>query len=329
MRRRLFIAILGSVPLGVYRIAHGQPLKKTPRLGVLWHAASAEEEATYLGALRQGLNDLGYVEGRTIVLENRFPAEQPALFRSMAAELASSGVDVLVAVTRPAALAAKSATTTIPIVFIVVPDPVGSGLVNSLARPGGNITGLTNMALELNAKRLGYLKEAMPALARVALLVNGNDPGGARRYIDETQIAATTLGVTLQPVEARSLEDLERAFDAMVRARIQAAIVPADGLFFQGRGVIARAALARRLPTIVYSRETLEAGALMSYGPSHLAIFRRAGILLDKLLKGTRPSELPVEQPTVFEFLINLKTTKALALTMPQSLLLRADGVIE
>jgi len=280
-------------------------------------------------SLRQGLIDLGYVEGRTITLENRFPAEQPERFMSLATELALSKVDVLVAVTRPAALAAQSATTTIPVVFIVVPDPVGSRLVNSLARPGGNITGLTNIALELNAKRLGFLKEAMPALSRVALLVNANDQGGSRRYTDESLAAATALGLTLQPIETRSLEDLERTFDTMVKARMQALVVPADGLFFQGRAVIAKAALARRLPTIVYSRETLEAGGLMSYGPSHLAIFRRAAFYVDKLLKGARRSELPVEQPTTFEFLIKLKTAKALSFTMPQSLLLRADNVIE
>ena len=329
MTRRDLITLLGGVVVALPHIVYAQAVKRIPRVGVLWHAATPEEEATYLGALRQGLIDLGYIEGRTITLEHRFPAEQPERFRSLAAELALSKADVLVAVTRPAALAAQSATTTIPVVFLVVPDPVGSKLVNSLARPGGNITGLTNMALELNAKRLGYLKEAMPELSRVALLVNANDQGGTRRYTDESLAAATTLGLTLLPVEARSVEDLDRAFDAMVKARMQAVVVPADGLFFQGRAVIAKAALARRLPTIVYSRKTLDAGALMSYGPSHLVIFRRAALYIDKLLKGAKPSELPVEQPTTFEFLINLKTAKALPFTMPHSLLLRADNVIE
>ncbi len=329
MTRRDLITLLGGVLAALPHIAHAQPVRRTPRIGVLWHAASAEEEATYLGALRQGLIDLGYFEGRTITLENRFPAERPERFMSMAVELATSKVDVLVAVTRLAALAAQRATTTIPVVFVVVPDPVGSKLVNSLARPGGNITGLTNIAAELNAKRLEYLKEAMPALKRVALLVNANDPDGSRRYIDESEAAATVLGLILQPVETRSLEDLERAFDTIVKARLQAVVVPADGLFFQGRAVIAKSALARRLPAIVYSRETLEAGALMSYGPSHLAIFRRAAFYIDKLLKGAQPSELPVEQPTTFEFLVNLKTARGLAFTVPKSLLQRANSVIE
>jgi putative ABC transport system substrate-binding protein len=248
---------------------------------------------------------------------------------SLAAELAALKPDVLVAVTRPAAIAMQRATTTIPTVFIVVPDPVGMKLVNSLARPGGNITGLTHIAVELSAKRLAYFKEAFPSASRAALLVNANDPQGMRRYIDESQIAAGALGITIQPVEVRSLGDFEAAFDQMVADRLEGVVVPADGLFYQGRVRLAQSALQRRLPLVVYSRETLEAGALMSYGADQRAIFRRAGVYVDKILKGERPADLPVEQPTKFEFLINLKTARTLSLTIAPAVLARADEVIE
>jgi putative ABC transport system substrate-binding protein len=201
MRRREFIALLGAVTLPFAARAQ-QSTKKIPRVGVLWHAGSAEEEAIYLAALEEGLRGLGYIDGKTIALEHRFPNEIPERFVSLAAELAALRPEALVAVTRPAALAAQRATATIPIVFIVVPDPVGTGLVSSLARPGGNVTGLTNIALELSAKRLALFKEAFPRMNRVALLVNANDQQGMRRYIDESLAAAAALGMTIQPVEA-------------------------------------------------------------------------------------------------------------------------------
>jgi putative ABC transport system substrate-binding protein len=200
MKRREFIAGLAGAtawPL----VARAQESRRLPRVGVLWHAGSAEEEAIYLGALLEGLKGLGYIDSKTIVLEHRFPNEIPDRFISFAAELAALKPDVLVAVTRPAATAAQRATTTIPTVFIVVPDPVGTKLVASLARPGGNITGLTHVAVELSAKRLALFKEALPTASRAALLVNANDPLGMRRYIDESQAAATALGVTVYPVE--------------------------------------------------------------------------------------------------------------------------------
>jgi putative ABC transport system substrate-binding protein len=328
MRRREFITLLGGAaawPL----VARAQQRRRTPRVGVLWHAGSAEEETIYLGAFQQGLNGLGYFDGQTISLEHRFPNEQPERFMSLAAELASLKVDVLVAVTRAAAVAAQRATTTIPIVFIVVPDPVGTKLVNSLARPGGNVTGLTHIAVELSAKRLALFKESFPRMSRVALVVNANDQQGMHRYIDETQTAAAALGLTVVPVEVRSLGDLTSAFDRIVAAGLEGAVLPADGLFYQGRATLAQLALARRLPLVVYSRETLEAGALMSYGADQRAIFRRAAVYVDKILKGDKPADLPVEQPTKFEFLINLKTAKALGLDIPPTLLARADEVIE
>src|SRR3954454_13989959 len=198
MRRREFLAGLGAAAFPP--AAAAQPRKKVPRIGVLWHAASAEEEAVYLGALRRGFSDLGYVENENIILENRFPAEQPERFVSLAVELTDLKVDVLVAINRQAALAAQRATVTIPIVFVAVPDPLGSKLVTSLARPGGNITGLSNMALDLTAKRREYLALTVPDRRRVALLVNGNDETGARQYIAECRGAAERLSLALHPV---------------------------------------------------------------------------------------------------------------------------------
>jgi len=328
MRRRDLIAILGGVITILPDIGQAQPAKRVPRIAILWHAANAEEEGPYLEAVRQGLKDLGYAEGHTITLEHRFPNEEPERFRAMATELASMKPDVLLAAGLSASIAAKNATTTVPVVFMVVPDPIGSNLVESLARPAGNVTGLTNFVGQLSAKRLEYLKETIPGLSRVGLLINPNVQI-TRRYIEESEAAAATLRLTIRLAEVRSVAELEPAFDAMVKARVQAVSVNADGLFFQGRASVAKLALTRRLPTCVYSRETLEAGALISYGPDHRAIFRRAAAYVDKILRGAKPSELPVEQPTKFEFLVNLKTAKALGLTIPQSLLIRAEQAFD
>ena len=328
MRRRDFITLLGAFALPLAARAQ-QPTKKIPRVGVLWHAGSAEEEAIYLGALMEGLKGLGYIDGKTIALEHRFPNEQPERFVTLAAELAALKPDILIAVTQQAAVAAQRATTTIPIVFIVVPDPVGVKLVNSLSRPGGNITGLTHIAVELSGKRLAVFKEAFPRMTRVALLVNANNPQTTKRYIDETNTAATGLGLDVQPVEVRSLTDFDQAFDRIVEGRFEGVAVPADPLFYQGRSLMAQTAITRRLPLMVYSRETLDAGALMSYGTDQRRIFRRAAVYVDKILKGEKPADLPVEQPTKFEFLINNKTAKAIGYTISESLLLRADEVIE
>ena len=329
MRRRDFINVVGGAVVAWPLDVLAQPAGKLPRIGVLWHAGSAEEEAIYLGALLEGFKELGYVDGKTIVLEHRFPNEIPERFVSLAVELAALKPDVLVAVTRPAAIAAQRATTTIPIVFVVVPDPVGTKLVNSLARPGGNVTGLTHIAVELSGKRLAFFKEAFPRASRVALVLNGNDVPGMQRYIDEFQTAAVALSVSVRPVEVRSLGDFEWAFDTIFAERLDGVILPADGLFYQGRMRLAQLALQRRLPLVVYSRETLEAGALMSYGTDQRAIFRRAAVYVDKIIKDERPGDLPVEQPTKFEFLVNLKTAKALDLMFPEMLLARADEVIE
>jgi putative tryptophan/tyrosine transport system substrate-binding protein len=329
MRRREFIGLVGAATAVWPLTGSAQQRGRLPRVGILWHAGSAEEEAIYLGALEQGLKSLGYVDGRTITLEARFPNEQPDRFASLATELVALKVDALVAVTPLAALAAQRATTTIPIVFILVPDPVERKLVNSLARPGGNITGLTNTSSDLTAKRLEYLKEAFPSAKRVALLVNANDQQAMRRYISESKLAATALGLDVQPMELRSAGDIEQVFDKIAEGRLEVVVAVPDGLLYQGRKLIAQSALARRLPLIVWNRETLQAGGLMSYGADVLAIFRRAATYVDKVLKGEAPADLPVEQPTKFEFLVNLKTAKALGLDLPPTLLTRADEVIE
>jgi putative ABC transport system substrate-binding protein len=296
---------------------------------VLWHAGNAEEERIPLGALVQGFKALNYVEGRNISFEHRFPNEQPERFVSLAAELVGLRVDVLIAVTRQAALAAQSATQTIPIVFMVVPDPVGSKLVDSLSRPGGNATGMTNMALELVPKRVELLREAA-GLSSMALLVNASYPEAARRYTEMGQAAATPIGIAIRAVEVRSAGDLERAFSLMIESRRQGVSLTVGGLFYAEQARLAKLARAHKLSLIGYAREMAEtAGMLMSYGPSNVASFQRTAYFVDRILRGAKPADIPVEQPTQFELVINLKIAKALGLTIPPSLLARANHVIE
>src|SRR5262245_23747733 len=328
--RRLLAVLIDTVlATWSYEAEAQQTSGKIPRIGVLWHGANEDEEAVYLAALRQGLRDFGYIDGHNIKLENRFPAEVPERFASLALELVELKVDVFVAINRHAALAAQRATKTIPIVFVAVPNVVRIKLVNSMARPGANITGLSNMALDLTAKRLELLKLVVPSLQHVALLVNGNDKDGSRLYIEEAQIAAHRLKFNLHPVEVGSPLDLAAAFEKMRIDQIDGMVVTQDGLFFVTRREIANLALTLRLPTVVYSRETVEAGALASYGPSNPTIFRRTGYFVDKILKGTSPATLPVEQPTKFEFIVNLKAAKALGIEVAPSLLSQADEVLE
>ena len=329
-RRKLVFALgAGALTASLPHLKdHAQPNRKLPRVGILWHAASASEEGPYFDALIQGFKELGYVDGQNIVLDHRYANEEPEKFRSMAAELVALKPGVILAAGGPASVAAKNATTTIPIVFAVVPDPLGNKLVDSLARPSGNVTGLTNFGTQLIAKRLEYLKETIPSVSRVALLINPNAQS-SRQYVEDSEAAAAKLQLVVQRFEAQSLADLELIFDSMVKARMQAVSVTPDGLFFQFRTVIGRLMLARRFPSCVYSREILEAGALLSYGADQRAIFRRATAYADKILKGAKPAELPVEQPSKFEMAINLKTAMAIGIKIPNSILLRADTVIE
>jgi putative ABC transport system substrate-binding protein len=232
MQRREFITLLGGAAATWPLAVGAQQPRKIPRIGVLWHAASAEDERIPLAAFYEGLKVYGYVPGQTIIVENRFPAEQPERFRSYGAELAELKVDILVAITRPAALAAQIATSTIPIIFVVIPDPVATKLVGNLARPEGNLTGLSNMALELTAKRVEVLKETIPELMRAAILVNANDPEGARAFTQVGQTAAQSLGLAFQPVEVRAPEEFEAAFVSMNRNQVQGLVVAVDGLFY-------------------------------------------------------------------------------------------------
>ena len=328
MRRRDLITLVGGAAVIWPLSARAQKTARIPRIGVLWHAGSAEEEGRYFTGFIEGLRDLGYTAGLNIILEHRFPNEMPDRFRKMAAELVSMNVDVLVSVGSQTAFYAKEATTTTPIVFIFVPDPIGSKFVSSFARPGGNATGLTHFAADLIGKRLQLLKETIPGLSHVALLVN-QDTKIARLYTDVTDREATKLGLSNHTFSARSRDELEPAFDAMVKAGMQAVTINSEGLAYQHREFIANLAIARRLPLSVWSRQTLEAGALMSYGADQVAMCRRAAVFVDKILKGAKPHDLPVEEPTKIEFLLNRKTAKALGLAFPNHLLVAASDVIE
>jgi len=327
MKRRDFLPLICGAIATLPRLAHAQT-SRIPRIGILWHAGSAEEEGTYYTGLRQGFRDLGYVEGRNIHIDHRFPNEMPERFRSMIAELVALKVDVLVTVGTQTAPYARDATTSIPVVFIFVPDPVGSKFVESLARPGRNMTGLSQFGADIVLKRLQFLKDIVPRLSRVALLVNPNTEV-APLYRRITEIAAAELGLENRTFEARSLVELEQAFDAMVNVGVQAVTINGEGLAYQQRASIAKMTLARRLPLAVWSKETFDAGALISYGADQVAMCRRGPVFVDKILKGAKPGDLPVEQPAKLEFFVNLKTAKALGLTIPQSLLMRADVVIQ
>jgi putative ABC transport system substrate-binding protein len=326
MLRRNFIVLVGGAityPLAV----QAQQSKKIPRIGVLWHAANAEEEDVYLRILTKAFGDLGYLEGKSIGLEHRFPAEQPERFELLARELAESKVDVIIAVTGLGAAMAKKATRTIPVVFVLVPDPIGAGLIESLARPGGNLTGLSIMSIDLSGKRLGLLKEAVPNLPRVALLLDPREPIAAR-IIATAQNAAKGLGLSLRAVEIRSPDDIEPAFSAIAQEGFDAAMV-AGAMMFNERAHVGSAALKHRMPTLAIVGEMVPHGLLMSYGQDFPDYFRKAAGYVDKILKGAKPADLPVEQPTRFKLIINLKTAKTLGLTVPPTLLATADEVIE
>jgi len=326
MNRREVVSFLGGAAVAWPVAGYAQYAGKTPTIGVLWHAGSPREEEPMFGALVQGFKDLGYIDGQNIKLVHRFPNEIPDRFRSMLTELVAMKVDVLVSVA-PATYYAKDATGTIPHVFTFMPDPVGQKFVESLARPGGNTTGTAGLYGEVIRKNVQHLHLTAPGLSRIGLLIN--PVTAPRQYKDDFRSEAAELGLDFHIFEAPTLGDLEGAFDAMTSAGFQGLVIGGAGLFYQGRALIAKLAIEHRMSTCVWAREVFEAGALISYGPSLAAIARRTPIYVDKILKGAKPADLPVELPTKLEFLINLKTAKSIGLDVPQGAIARADDVIE
>ncbi len=305
--------------------AQAQQPAKIPRIGILI-GPSASSFSTRLEAFRQRLRELGYIEGKNIVIDYRYAEGKLERLHDLAAELVGLKVDVIVS-TGAAVSTAKKASPTIPIVFAAAADPVGGGLVSSLARPGGNITGLSVMAPDLGGKRLELLKEAFPKVARVAFLW---EPGGTRgnRTLTDMEAPAKVLGLKLQSLEVRSLDDFDGAFARAKREGAQALITfPRPLITNQQRQVLDFAA-KNRLPAIYHTSEFVEAGGLMSYAPNYTDLWRRAGDFVDKILKGAKPADLPIEQPTKFEFFVNLKTAKQIGVTIPTNVLARADGVL-
>jgi putative ABC transport system substrate-binding protein len=327
--RRKFLGALAGGLLAPPLAAEAQQAAKAPRIGFL--AGNLAAIPHLREAFRQGLRDLGYVEGRNVVIEYRDAEGKLERFPALAAELVALKVDVIVASGTLAALAAKQATRTLPIVFSPAADPVTSGLVTSLARPGGNVTGLSVLHSELVGKWLEQLKHAVPGVTRIAVLWQ---PGafGERTEKDilkRAEVAGRELGVQLQFVEARGPADIDRAFLDMTRERAGALTVLTSNMFVTERRRLVDLAAKNRLPAVYPWREAVDAGGLMAYGPNLADVYRRAATYVDKILKGAKPADLPVEQPTKFELVINLKTAKALGLTIPQSLLGRADEVIK
>jgi len=329
MDRRAFIVVVGGAILVVPLAAYGQQAGKLYRIGLLGGSPpnSPGGRRAWEGFF-QGLRELGYVEGQNIVIEGRWYGERTDRLPSLVGELVQLKVDVIVAGAAPAPEAARRATPTIPIVMANHNDPVGSGLVATLARPGGNVTGMSTLSSELIGKRLQLFKEAIPGISRVAVLSNPTVPSHALE-VKEAKVAAGLLKLQLQLFEARAPGDFAGAFSAMAKERADGVIIITSAMFYAERTRIAKLAAASRVPTIYAAKEFADVGGLMTYGIDLHESFRRAAGYVDKILKGAKPADLPVEQPTKLELVINLKTAKALGLTIPQSLLVRADEIIQ
>jgi putative tryptophan/tyrosine transport system substrate-binding protein len=329
MRRREFIALAGgAVATMAWPFAvHAQQGGKIPRVGFLGNS-TPELEANLIGPFREGLRTLGYQEGRNLVLEFRWAEGKYERFPALIAELLAAKVDVLVTAGTPATLAIKKATTTVLLVMIAVGDPVGTGIVESLARPGGNITGLTSISPELEAKRLELLKEVVPNLKNFAVLWN---PQNAYQVNSEKEVQAIALilGLKVLSLGVSSRDQIEDAFKRIVQERPDALIVLADRLFLHNRAPIMDFALKNKLPGVHAYRELIDAGGLMSFGPSYGDMHRRAAWYVDRILKGTKPADLPVQIPVKFEIVLNLKSAKAMGLDIPATVIARADEVIE
>ena len=323
MDRRAFLATLTGGLLAAPLAAEAQQTAKVPRIGFL---RSGPPPQAFVEGFQQGLRELGYLEGQNIIIEYRFEDRGTAQLADLGSELFRLKVDVILASATPAALAAKNLTRTVPIVFAGVLDPVDSGVVSGLSRPGGNLTGTSFMSIDLATKRVELLKEIAPQLSRLAVLGNLAHPSYAAQ-IRAIEAGARSLGVQVESIGVRGLNDFGAAFRAARKA--QALIQLDDVLFTNHRRSLVELAVANGLPAVYGFREHVEAGGLMSYGPSFRELYYRAAVFVDKILKGAKPADLPVEQPTKFELVINLKTAKALGLTIPPSLLQRADQVIE
>ncbi len=324
MSRREFMTFLGVA--AVLPLA-ASAQSKIPRIGFMGNSTAALE-ANLVDAFREGLRELGYEEGRNIVIEYRWADGEYERFSTLVDELIAAKVDLIVTAGTPAALAAKKATTTVPIIMAAVGDPVGTGLVPSLARPGGNLTGLSAIAPDLESKRLQLLREIVPALSYVAMFVNSVNPLHVSS-MRQARAAAEKMGIKLQLHDIRKTEDLDDAFTAIRNERPGALLVLADRVFLHNRERIADFTKEQRLPNVNAYTEIVEAGGLMSYGPSYENMHKRAATYVDKILKGAKPADLPIEQPTKFTFVVNLKAAKALGVTVPSQLLGLTDQLIE
>jgi len=329
MKAKIFVFALSALILATIHFAEAQQAGKVPRIGYL-SGSSRSSMAPRTEAFRQGLRDLGYVEGKNIVIEWRLAEGNPDRVPTLLADLVRLKVDVIVTAGSGGTRLAKQAISTIPIVMAADFDPVRSGFVASLARPGGNITGLATLRPELSGKQLEFLKEIVPKLSRVAFFGTSSNPGNAEA-LKETELAAGAFGVKLQYVDVLSPKDIEAAFRAAVKGQANAVLWQVQGSVYGSRRLeIAELAVKNRVPVIYYNRIDVEpGGGLMSYGVSLPDLDRRAATYVDKILKGTKPADLPVEQPTKFEFVINLKTAKQIGLTIPPNVLARADKVIK
>jgi ABC-type uncharacterized transport system substrate-binding protein len=321
--------LLVAVPLAVAVIAKAQQAGKVPRIGFL-DISTASGSAVLVDAFRQELNKLGWTEGKNITIEYRFAEQKSELLPELAADLVRLKVDLIVVTATPPALAAKKATTTIPIVMTSSGDPVAAGLVANLARPGGNVTGLSSLSFELSTKRLEILKDAVPKLARVGLLLVPGASMARDLQLKELRPAALALKLKLEEIETQlDAKGLESAFQTAKQKQVNAIMTIAGGRFFAERKRIVELAGKYRLPAIYYQKEFVDAGGLMSYGPDATDLYRRAAVYVDKILKGAKPADLPVQQATKFEFVINLKAAKQIGLTIPPRVLERADKVMK
>jgi putative ABC transport system substrate-binding protein len=325
MRRRDFIAAVGGAVAWPLAARAQQPAKQ-PTIGFLG-SGTLEGQGQWVAALLQRLRELGWIEGRNFTIEYRWAEGSSDRAAELAAELVRHKVDVIVTYANPIVLAVKRSTSAIPIVFAAAADPLGTGLVSTLARPGGNVTGLSVEATDLGSKRLELLRDLVPSLRRLAIMANVGNSASVLE-MREVQSAAGTLSLEVKTLDIRQAEDIAPAFDEF-KGHVDALYVCIDTILFANRIRIITLALAARLPTMFTTREAVKAGGLMTYGPSFPELFRRAGDYVDKILRGAKPEDLPVEQPTKFDLVLNLTTAKALGLTVPPSLLARADEVIE